>query len=74
MTSANDLNSAVWRKSSRSSTNGQCVEAAPVGGTESPAFAIRDSKLPTDGDFPHLLVSAATWTALITAAKSGTLT
>ncbi|WP_233163194.1 DUF397 domain-containing protein, partial [Glycomyces salinus] len=67
------VHDAPWRKSSRSMSNGACVEAAPVGDTDSPAFAIRDSKLPTDGDFPHLLVSAATWTALITAAKSDSL-
>ncbi|GAB3996086.1 hypothetical protein GCM10029992_15100 [Glycomyces albus] len=67
------IHGAPWRKSSRSAGNGNCVEAAPVGGPNAPAFAIRDSKLPTSGDFPHLLLSAATWTALITAAKTGNL-
>lgn len=66
------IHDAPWRKSSRSGS-GNCVEAAPVGDAESPAFAIRDSKLPTDGDFPHLLVTTATWNGLITAAKSGNL-
>ena len=37
-----DLSRAVWRKSSRSSGQGQCVEVAQVGGHT----AARDSKCP----------------------------
>ena len=33
--------------------------------------AVRDSKLPTEGDFPHLLLDTDTWTGLITAIKTG---
>lgn len=67
MMSAVDLQSVAWRKSSRSSTNGDCVEVAPVAAT----VAVRDSKLPTEGDFPHLLLDTDTWTGLITAIKTG---
>ncbi|WP_344489202.1 DUF397 domain-containing protein [Glycomyces endophyticus] len=63
------LSSLQWRKSSRSAGNGNCVEAAPTAG----AVAVRDSKLPTEGDFPHLLLDTSTWTGLVSAIKSGEL-
>ncbi len=63
------VHDAPWRKSSRSHTNGQCVEVAPV----ATAVAVRDSKLPTEGDFPHLLVDTHSWTGLVTAIKSGAI-
>lgn len=69
MTSNFDLNSfTTWRKSSRSSANGNCVEVAHPGET---VVAVRDSKLPTEGDFPHLVVDAGTWSGLIAAIKTG---
>jgi hypothetical protein len=61
------IHSAPWRKSSRSGGNGNCVEVAPVATT----VAVRDSKLPTYGDFPHLLLDTDTWTGLIAAIKTG---
>lgn len=61
------IHDAPWRKSSRSQSNGNCVEVAPVAAT----VAVRDSKLPTTGDFPHLLLGTATWSGLLTAIKTG---
>ncbi|HEU5128846.1 MAG TPA: DUF397 domain-containing protein [Glycomyces sp.] len=63
------VHDAPWRKSSRSHTNGDCVEVAPV----ATAVAVRDSKLPTEGDFPHLLVDTHSWAGLVTAIKSGAI-
>jgi hypothetical protein len=52
-----------WIKSSYSnSEGGACVEVALA-----PTTHIRDSKNPTDG--PQIHVSAATWTAFITAVQ-----
>jgi Domain of unknown function (DUF397) len=59
-----DLADAQWRKSRRSSGNGQCVEVARF----SQAVAVRDSK---DPDGPKLLTSVALWRAFIWATKDG---
>ncbi|MEV7007083.1 DUF397 domain-containing protein [Streptosporangium sp. NPDC051022] len=61
-----DLNTATWRKSSLSGSNGgQCVEVA----TNLPgAVAVRDSKNPYG---PKLLFAPAEWHAFIDGIKTG---
>ncbi len=62
-----DLSRAVWRKSTHSSANNECVEVSrnPAGGV-----AIRDSKNP---DGPTLTFTAAQWHAFTTHVKNGGL-
>ena len=59
-----DLNGATWRKSSRSSGNGQCVEFA----TFDEAVAVRDSKNHTG---PVLVFTPAEWAAFVAGVKDG---
>jgi hypothetical protein len=61
-----DLSGAAWRKSTRSSSEGQnCVEvAAGLPGI----VAVRDSKHP---EGPPLIVAPRNWTAFICAVKAG---
>ncbi len=60
-----ELAQAVWRKSTRSGTQGNCVEVAELadGG-----FAVRDSKSPNG---PVLVFTAAEWDAFVAGAKDG---
>lgn len=62
------LSRAVWRKSSHSSANGQCVEIARL----DQAMAVRDSKNP---DGPKLIFTHQAWATFIRELKdiSGTL-
>jgi hypothetical protein len=59
-----DLAQAVWRKSSYSSGNGQCVEVAFVGD----AVAVRDSK---DRNSPVLMFTPREWDAFVGGVMDG---
>jgi len=56
-----------WRKSTRSGSNGQCVEARRVGDT----VQLRDSK---DITGPVLSFTLAEWAAFTTGVKGGEFT
>lgn len=60
-----DLSGAVWRKSSRSSSNGQCVEWADLGD----AVAVRDSK---DRNGPVLIFAREEWAGFVEAIRADT--
>lgn len=59
-----DLSRARWKKSSRSSANGQCVEMADLGD----AVAVRDSKDPRG---PVLIFTPSEWAAFLDGTKAG---
>ncbi len=61
---APDLSKVVWRKSSRSNGQGQCVECAYVDGT----VAVRDSKDPHGG---VLVFTYAQWRAFLADTRGG---
>lgn len=61
-----DLSNAAWRKSSRSSQSGECVEVANRPG----AVAVRDSKNPAG---PALALDRAAFTSMVARIRSGVL-
>jgi hypothetical protein len=58
-----DLSRAQWRKSTRSSGNGQCVEVAHL----DEVVAVRDSKHP---DGPKLVFARQEWATFIAGLKN----
>jgi uncharacterized protein DUF397 len=62
---AGDLREALWRKSGRSSAQGNCVETAKLSGNE---VAVRNSRYP---EGPALVFSAAEVHAFLQGVKDG---
>ncbi|MEV4629065.1 DUF397 domain-containing protein [Micromonospora sp. NPDC049523] len=70
------LSGAVWRRSSRSGSNANCVEVADLGALDSASagpttvVGVRDSK---DLDGPVLAFAATAWASFVAAARRNRL-
>ncbi|WP_329107170.1 DUF397 domain-containing protein [Micromonospora sp. NBC_01699] len=60
------LGGAIWRRSSRSGSNANCVEMAYLGTAGATPVGVRDSK---DVDGPVLAFAATAWTSFVAAAR-----
>jgi hypothetical protein len=60
-----DISAADWKKSVRSSVNGNCIEVATLGGGH---VGVRDSK---DRSGPVLIFTPAEWGAFVGGVKDG---
>lgn len=67
MLAASQGQGLTWRKSTRSASNGACVEVAATPG----AVLVRDSK---DPDGPVLRFTGQSWRDFVTAVREGELT
>ncbi len=65
--SSTDLSGALWRKSSYSNGQANCVEIAARGGRT--LIAVRDSKAP---EFPSLIFTAGAWRQFTESVKTTT--
>jgi hypothetical protein len=65
-----DLTGAVWRKSTRSGGNGNCVEVAKDLPYAPGLVAVRDSK---DRNGPALVFTTAEWAAFVGGIQDGEL-
>jgi hypothetical protein len=59
------LETAEWRKATRSGDSGDCIEVAPL---RDGRVGLRDSERP---DLPAYVVSPSVWAAFIDGAKQG---